>query len=77
MKYKTNLLLLQNMEESSSSGVDGMTLQKKGTQSPAICLKSQLDQQLSLHKFQQINKKNEWINIFLYCEFAQNELKVL
>jgi hypothetical protein len=31
MKYKTNLLLLQNMEESSSSGVDGMTLQKKGT----------------------------------------------
>jgi hypothetical protein len=45
-------------------------------QSPAISLKSQLDQQLSFALFQQINKKNEWINIFLHCEFAQNELKV-
>jgi hypothetical protein len=33
-------------------------------------------QQLSLHKSYQINKKNDWINIFLHYEFAQNELEV-
>jgi hypothetical protein len=31
---------------------------------------------LSLHKSYQINKKNDWINIFLHYEFAQNELEV-
>jgi hypothetical protein len=46
------------------------------SQSPARSSKSQLDQQLSLHNSSKSTKNNELVNIFLHCEFAQNELKV-
>jgi hypothetical protein len=32
--------------------------------------------QLSLHRILSNQQKNEWINIFLHYEFAQNELEV-